>query len=398
MFFRRHRPAEFEPPNAAGQSSEVDVTETDPLPAPQRPPLEITPRRRAAGARVDLLFVGDVDFGETFQAVREQEGRENILKTRGYDAGLVEMRRLLAGADLVVANLEAPVTDLVDPPASAAATNIRRAAVEPTPEHLQANNIRVASLANNHALDYGAPGLLQSLEVLAGKGVTCIGAGRNAAEAAEPLLVELRGDAGVKRVAIFAAYDAPAASEARRAAGDADAPQINLLDVEAVGERIRRLKAEDAEALVVVFPHWGRRYAWRSARQRRLARSLFAAGADLILGHGAHMLQEVDARAGGAVAYGLGNFVLNSPGRYERNNAPPFSLIARVTLRPAGETWRRTVRLYPIVTDNRLTDYTPRFLKDDEFESVRYLAVERRNGARLRRGRDGTGPFLRLDA
>jgi len=393
MLLKRQQSAPEEPPVEATVAGGSD----DPSPPPSREPLQLTPRRRGGGERFDLLFVGDTDFGETHQEARERRGRENILKTRGYDAALAGMRRLLSRADLVVANLETPVTDLAEPAVAETKAYVPKASVEHTPAHLRANNILVTSLANNHALDYGAAGLAQSLEALAAGGITCIGAGRTAAEAAEPLLVELRSDVGTKRVAIFATYDAPAASEIRRAASEADGPQIGVLDVEALSERIRRLKAEDPRTLVVVFPHWGRNYAWRSARQRRLARNLFAAGADLILGHGAHMLQEVDARDGRAVAYSLGNFVFNRPGRYARNNAPPFSLVARLRLRPDGEDWRRAIRLYPIVSDNRLTDYKPRLLRDDELDSVRYLAVERRRGTRLRHGLDATGPFIRLD-
>jgi poly-gamma-glutamate capsule biosynthesis protein CapA/YwtB (metallophosphatase superfamily) len=393
MLLKRQQSAPGEPPVEATVADGSD----DSSPPPSREPLQLTPRRRGGGERFDLLFVGDTDFGETYQEARERRGRENILKTRGYDAALAGMRRLLSRADLVVANLETPVTDLAEPAAAETKAYVPKASVEHTPAHLRANNILVTSLANNHALDYGAAGLAQSLDALAAGGITCIGAGRTAAEAAEPLLLELRGDAGTKRIAVFAAYDAPAESAARGVASEADGPQIRLLEVEDLGERIRRLKAEAPSTLVVVFPHWGRNYAWRSARQRRLARNLFAAGADLILGHGAHMLQEVDARDGRAVAYSLGNFVFNSPGRYERNNAPPFSLVARLRLRPDGEDWRRAIRLYPIVSDNRLTDYNPRLLRDDELDSVRYLAVERRRGARLRHGLDATGPFIRLD-
>jgi poly-gamma-glutamate capsule biosynthesis protein CapA/YwtB (metallophosphatase superfamily) len=397
MFLRRHQTASAEPPLEAAEPGEITVGTGDPTPPASRQPLQLAPRRRGGGERFELLFVGDTDFGETYQEARERRGRENILKTRGYDAGLAGMRRLLARADLVVANLETPVTDLAEPAAAERKAYVHKASVEHTPAHLRANNILVTSLANNHALDYGPAGLAQSLDALWAGGITCIGAGLNAAEAAEPLMVELRGDVGTKRVAIFAAYDAPAESEARRAASEADGPQIGVLDVEALSERIRGLKAEDPGTLVVVFPHWGRNYAWRSARQRRLARSLFAAGADLILGHGAHMLQELDARDGRAVAYSLGNFLFNSPGRYARNNAPPFSLVARLTLRPGGDGWRQAIRLYPIVTDNRLTNYKPRLLRDEEFDSARHLVVERRRGARLRHGRDATGHFIRLD-
>ena len=115
-----------------------------------------------------------------------------------------------------------------------------------------------------------------------------------------------------------------------------------------------------------------------------------------MLGHGAHNLQQVQRRSGRWVAFGLGNFVFNSPGRYTKAGAPPYSLIARLIVRPGPGGWSISVRLYPIVSDNRLTDYHPRFATEAEFADVCELLAARRRGRPLPVGKDRYGQYLRL--
>jgi poly-gamma-glutamate capsule biosynthesis protein CapA/YwtB (metallophosphatase superfamily) len=117
---------------------------------------------------------------------------------------------------------------------------------------------------------------------------------------------------------------------------------------------------------------------------------------ELVLGHGAHNLQQVQRRSNRWVAFGLGNFVFNSPGRYTKSGAPPFSLVARLIARPGPAAWSVSVRLYPTVSDNRLTDYHPRFTTEAEFTHVRELLAARRRGSPLPVGKDRYGQYLRL--
>lgn len=348
-------------------------------------------RTRRSGPRFDLLFLGDTSFGESYQERREESGRENILKTRGYDHSLSAVRTVLERADFTIANLETPVTDIDASPLAGRKRYIHKADVRLTPEYLRRHRFGAVSLANNHALDYGTAGLAQTLDVLEANGCATFGAGRSRAEAEEPLLLELNSGDMCQSIAVFAGYDHSA-----EAAPGSPTAQLCPLDPARIAHQVRKLKAAHPGLLAIAFPHWGGNYAWRSNRQRRLADDLVAAGIDVILGHGAHMLQEIETRGGRWVAFSLGNFVFNSPGRYSMFVAPPYSLVSRLIARPEAATWSIGVRLYPIVSDNERTDWCPRFVSEHEFETVRYLLAAKSCAFPLRAGTDRIGHYLRF--
>jgi hypothetical protein len=360
--------------------------------------ISLTARATTSGPRLSIVFAGDTSFGENYQDHRERRGKENILKSRGYDYTLANFVSTLAEADLTIANLETPVTSLRKSPFEGRKSYIHYADVKKTPNRLWNNNIRAVSLANNHSFDFGAEGFEQTLRVLGKKGIVCFGAGRDRAAATEPLLVKAAiGDMQL-HLAVFAAYGARTKALARYdCAARADRGGLAALSPRRIRERIRRLKADDPALIAIAFPHWGSNYAWRSDRQSRLANELLDAGIDLILGHGAHMLQEVEWRAGRWVVFSLGNFVFNSPGRYKTLDAPPFSFLAKLVAEPDHERLALFVRLYPIVTDNQSTHYQTRFVTDSEYLQVRGLLNARSaNPGPMRFGRDDTGCYVEL--
>jgi hypothetical protein len=62
--------------------------------------------------QISILFVGDTSFGENYQDELERDGEPHLLKTRGYDYSLQQLRPLLENADFTIANLETPLTKL----------------------------------------------------------------------------------------------------------------------------------------------------------------------------------------------------------------------------------------------------------------------------------------------
>ena len=252
--------------------------------------ISVKARATTAGPRLSIVFAGDTSFGENYQEDRERRGKENILKSRGYDYTLANFVSTLAEADLTIVNLETPVTSLRKSPFAGRKSYIHYADVKKTPNRLWDNNIRAVSLANNHSFDFGAEGFEQTLRVLRKKGIVCFGAGPDRAAAMEPLLVRAAiGDMQLN-LAVFAAYGASTKALARfGCAARADRGGLAALSPRRIRERIRRLKADDPALIAIAFPHWGSNYAWRSDRQSRLANELLDAGIDLILGHGAHL-------------------------------------------------------------------------------------------------------------
>lgn len=335
---------------------------------------------RTAG-RLDILFVGDTAFGEGYQRDRASLGLDNILQSRGYLACFEGLAGLLAQADFVVANLETPLSHR-DPPAGSPPTRWRHKG-DPgrSATALRTLGLRAVSLANNHAGDLGAAGLTDTLAVLNRWDIVGFGAGQTQAEAHAPLMIESTGDTPL-RCAVIAGDAGRWAGVLRGGPGTAKGMPAAVTAALRAGNLqtgLNGLERSDRRFPVVAFPHWGANYLWASPLQRRLGTRLLGAGADLILGHGAHCLQEVERQAGRWIVYSLGNFMFPSPGRYSRFKAPPYSLAARLRLAPGadGRTRIAGLRLYPIVSDNRRTDYRPRPVTQDEALDVQRLLAER---------------------
>jgi hypothetical protein len=130
--------------------------------------------------------------------------------------------------------------------------------------------------------------------------------------------------------------------------------------------QINTLKRVHPGIFIIVFPHWGENYRLRTEAQKMAAIALADAGADLVLGHGAHCFQEIERINRTWVFYGIGNFVFNSPGRYRKFNAPPISLIAQLQVKNS----QLTLKLYPIFTSNLETHYQCRFATENEFRTT----------------------------
>jgi poly-gamma-glutamate synthesis protein (capsule biosynthesis protein) len=286
---------------------------------------------------VDLRAVGDVMLGRGVAAAAERNGTAYPFSAAGA---------LLAG-DLVIGNLESPLTD-------------RRADLRPGPYRLIAPPRMAAALpnagftalglANNHTRDAGPEGVADSLAALEGAGITALGAGATIDTAYAPQIRTLHG----VRIALLAFNDVldPADGEAARLAPVLAAPEewrdpdqlacptAGCANVRAwLGPAaLAAVQVARAEAdVVVVLSHWGVEYAATpSPRQRAWAERLVAAGADLVIGAHPHVLQPVEPiRAGertGVVAYSLGNFVFDGPADRQRNSGA----VVRVLLDQQG--------------------------------------------------------------
>jgi len=137
-----------------------------------------------------FVFLGDTSFGENYQEEIERRGGDNVLKTKGYEHSLKRFAPFLRQADLVIANLETPVTDLPSSPLTGKKVCVHHSDPVEAPRVLKEHNIGAVSLANNHTLDYGIMGLRQSLEALEEHDIQWFGAGTDEASAAEPLRFE----------------------------------------------------------------------------------------------------------------------------------------------------------------------------------------------------------------
>ena len=338
------------------------------------------------GAGCTLVFAGDL-------APQRPLGDER--------SGPREVWEYLRSVDLAMINLELPLTS-ADVPADKAITLRADPGIAPS---IREVGVDVATVANNHALDYGPEGLLETIEVLEGAGVTVVGGGATLDKTMQPAILS----AGDLTVAVFglASTLPPGYAAGPRRPGIApvransrfridsvtldEQPGISpWVETQAVEEDVRLACERIAEVrsevdLVVVQIHWGIPNGWCAAfqgpladYQRPLGRALIEAGADLVVGHHPHTVHGVDRYSRGLIAYSLGNFLFHSMGAEERlsvaENDPPYDLASLQT----GEALE-TVLMEIRVEDGRMSQ--ARFLpvRMDEKGEPEFLS-----GARAR--------------
>jgi poly-gamma-glutamate capsule biosynthesis protein CapA/YwtB (metallophosphatase superfamily) len=334
----------------------------------------------ASRHNLDVCLIGDTYFGEFYQELRKTRGSRSYLATKGYDYALERFASFLQSADFVVANLEATLTNQESSPFIGTKEWILKGDPNKTLAALKSVNVGAAALGNNHTVDYGAAALDETLASVQSAGMLCFGAGRNATEAGAPLEINLTLAGGTQRLALFSAYQYAREFETDLK-GYAGASQGGVACIDdAYYASINSWKADHPGGLAIAFPHWGKNYMWRSSEQRRIAGRMIDAGVDLIIGHGAHMLQEIERRRDRWIVYSLGNGYFGSEGEYARRNVPPYSLLARLNCSDRGGKLALSLRLYPIVSDNQKTRFQPRFATIREFRDVNTV-LEMRNAA-----------------
>jgi poly-gamma-glutamate synthesis protein (capsule biosynthesis protein) len=175
---------------------------------------------------------------------------------------------------------------------------------------LKAARIDVCALANNHVLDYGHAGLRETLETLANAGLKTAGAGRSAAEAWRPAIVDLpRG----RRVLVWSVGNRTSGIPAAWAATDERAGVAFLEDSSAatagvVVDVVRRWKRPGD--VIVLSIHWGNNWGYAVPRAfRRFAHALVDGGVDIVHGHSSHHPRPIEVYGDRLVLYGSGDFI-----------------------------------------------------------------------------------------
>lgn len=204
-------------------------------------------------------------------------------------------------------NLEAAVTKS-DIPAPKAVT------YKMSPENipvLTAAGVTCCALANNHTLDWGVPGLIETLETLRTAGIAGVGAGRDLREAAAPAMFPV---AGKGRVIVFS-FGSTTSGIPRAWAATDRSPGVNLLpDLSArtvgrVAEQVRAVK--EAGDVVVASLHWGGNWGYEISKEEvAFAHGLVdEAAVDVVYGHSSHHPKAIELYRGRPILYGCGDFV-----------------------------------------------------------------------------------------
>ena len=201
-------------------------------------------------------------------------------------------------ADLVFGNLENPVSTIGQETGHLYSL---RADPKVLP-NLKNSGFTVLSVANNHAFDYGLEAFKDTLNNLKDNNLNYTGGANNFAEASRGAYQEINGI----KTTILAYTDLLPKSDAatNQEAG------INYLDEAQMIQDIKTAKTKSD--LVIVSFHWGKEYETKSnEHQQQIATSAAQAGADLIIGHHPHVIQENTTIKDVPVFYSLGNFVFD---------------------------------------------------------------------------------------
>jgi hypothetical protein len=344
-----------------------------------------------------VAVLGDFYLGDWYMRWREDRGRSNVLLQRGIDHCFSSFRKFLESCDFTIANLEATLTRNVQSPFAGRKDYILDASPELTLDAMRRYRMGGVTLGNNHAVDFGAERVSKSLRHLTEAGILSCGAGENAVDAADPLVLEMVAGSYHRSLVVFSAY-----------AYNRDYDQNYRYYASAhsggvcpIGDNffssIERWRQRNPDALILCCPHWGKNYAWRSETQMALADRILAAGANLILGHGSHMMQEIERRADRWVVYSLGNFIFNSHGEYDRHSLPPFSLASKLIFSLEHEKLPARLLLYPFYCDNVKTNWQPRWVNTDEFGEISYRLINHLGPDHfITAGQDQYGYFIEL--
>jgi hypothetical protein len=278
---------------------EAEPAPPAPEPAePEAPPAPAGPRTVSIGGSGDILV-----------HLKVARSALEFADEGGYQRVFGELRDVVSEDELAFVNLETPLSMRVppetgDPPIMGAPAEVALA--------LAAVGIDVASVANNHAYDQTALGMSDTLAALAAAEVVSVGAAAQPEGSEGPVFFERNG----VRIGVLAFTERINLGPVQR---DQSA-FVARFDEERAAAAIARAREGGAD-VVVVSIHWSHDYVEQPlAPQRRRARFLVDAGADLILGHGPHVLQEVERltspRGEAVCAYSLGNLVSNQGLRY----------------------------------------------------------------------------------
>jgi hypothetical protein len=301
-----------------------------------------------------LIVVGDIMLGDYAR---------KALKRGGIDYPFEAILPLLRSASIVLGNLEGPL-------ARKSAKEVRNYSYKVNPglaAALTRARINVLTLANNHALDCGRDGVLETLEALASAGAGAIGAGANQGAAHQPLIRQ----AGPWRVGLLGYY------WNQRCAATADLPGAAMDTPEALKADIGTLR-DRVDRVVVTF-HWGVPYYLQpSPENRAKARFAVDCGADVVIGHHPHIVQPFETYHGCPIFYSVGNFTFGS------RNSHAEGLLAAIRF----EDTQTTVNAYPLYVKNRdpRVRYQPKVLRGAGADRVlrRLAEISGPAGAELR--------------
>ncbi len=225
----------------------------------------------------------------------------DYIDANGGASAMANIDDMLSQADVTIANVESPLSDNDSEPIYDKDVYIigRPSAIE----GIVNSGIDIASLANNHIMDYTGPALQDTLAALDAAGILHAGAGMTEAEAEKPVETTVNGVS----IAFFSWTDI--VPDNFLAFGDQPGVVSARMNMDDACKRVR--EAKETHDIVIVAMHWGVEYQdyMDEGLQQAPAHQLVDAGADVIVGNHPHVLQGIEFYNGSLIAYAHGNCV-----------------------------------------------------------------------------------------
>ena len=233
-------------------------------------------QKAAEPVSITVSVVGDCTLG-TDPAFDYESGLLNYYDNNGAAYFMQNVKSIFEADDLTIANLESALTNSED-------QQEKEYTFKAPPEYvsiLTSGSIEAVNTANNHSHDYGDEGYAETLSTLDSAGVVNFGYEKTA-------IMKIKGI----KVGLVGIYELNDHME--------KAAQLK--------ENIEKVKSEGAVLTIVIF-HWGNELDEApDDNQLALGRMAIDAGADLVCGHHAHVLQGIETYKGKNIVYGLANF------------------------------------------------------------------------------------------
>jgi len=235
---------------------------------------------QAVQKQIKILFVGDMMFDRYIREAVKKYGHDN------YSYIFQPIKEKLSGYDLVVGNLEGPITEKKSVSVGFREGESRHMVFTFDPavaRTLAENNIKLVNLGNNHILNQGEKGVEQTKKYLSEAGVEYFeGSGH----------LETKFPSG--NLVSFVGY--------------------NYSESDSEEKTIENIKsAKEQSDIVIICPHWGMEYKTGDPGStiRALARRFIDAGADAVIGTHPHVIQASEDYKDKKIYYSLGNFVFD---------------------------------------------------------------------------------------
>jgi poly-gamma-glutamate synthesis protein (capsule biosynthesis protein) len=267
------------------------------VPMPTKPVLE------EESKPISILFTGDIMLDRTVRTTIEKNG---------FEYPFIAVEDIFKETDLAIGNLEGTITS--NPSVSTKNYSVLHFTFDQSVgAGLKTIGFSGFSQANNHALDFGQDGFLETETNLSQAGLFSFGSPSNDVNLSKQVTIDGQNVCFIGYMPLYKETTKPIIDE------------------------IAKLKP--ACNFITVFAHWGVEYETsESATQKREAHELIDAGADLIIGAHPHVIEPIEIYKGKAVFYSLGNFIFDQ----DFSLATRQGLVVRLELGTSTETFHLT--------------------------------------------------------